>query len=209
VTIQNIVDFITYVAPGFIASEIYYSHYPVKQRTALTQLAQSVVGGVVIVSLIRWLDTDLLAGAIHSSLPGIPDIRFAFALIAFGLLSGYVAVAQLSLRSTLARRFERLSWLSYSPDSIWQFVNRPDVKDWSVVYLKDGSIYLGWISRYRFDPDAPDQDFLLAKARRVNDRLRLIYEVDGIGVYLNTRDVNRVEFVESPSPKKRRPRRAA
>ena len=204
-TIQNIVDFITYVAPGFIASEIYYSQFPVKQRTPLTQLAQSVIGGLVVVSFIRWIDSALLFGLLHSNAAGVPDIRFAAALIGGGLLAGYLAVLQLSARSALASRYPRLGWLSTGPDSIWQFVNRPSVADWATVYLHDGSIYLGWISRYRFDPDQQDQDFLLTHASRVTDRLRIIHPVDGIGVYLNTRDVSRIEFLAPPKAKQPRP----
>ena len=193
--IQNVVDFIIYVAPGFLASVIYYAAYPVKQRTAFTQLAQSVVGGAIIVSLIRWLDTHYLGNLLHSSLPGTPDIRFMIAIVLGGVIAGNLAVFQLSARRGLASRFRLLSWLSSFPDSSWQFVNRPNVGDWAVVYLNDGAIYLGWITRYRFDPDSQDQDFLLANAKRVNDRLKTMYPVDGIGVYLNTRDVTRIEFI--------------
>lgn len=75
-------------------------------------------------------------------------------------------------------------------------VNSPDNKDWAVIFLDDGSIYSGWISDYRFDPDSSDQDFLLSKAKRVDDDLSPMYEINGIGVYLNTRNVRRIEFVK-------------
>lgn len=212
-TIQNIVDFITYVAPGFIASEIYYSHFPVKQRTPLTQLAQSIIGGLVIVSFLRWIDQAVLAGTLHTNTAGVPDIRFSGALIGGGVAAGYLAVVQLSFRSVLASRYARLAWLSSGPDSIWQYVNRPSIADWAAIYLHDGSIYLGWISRYRFDPDAQDQDFLLTHASRVTDRLKIVHPVDGIGVYLNTRDVSRIEFLAPPKPRqpprKKKGKRAA
>ncbi len=199
--IDNIIDFIVYVLPGFIASEIYYSHYPVKERAPLTQLAQSVIGGVIIVSFLRWLDLTYLAGALHTSATNPPDMVFVASIIFSGVAVGYLISWQYSLRGWLAQRFSWLSWLYSDPDNIWQFVNRPSVEDWVVVYLNKGGVYLGWISMYRFDPDAEDQDFLLSNARRVDDQLNVIYPIDGIGVYLNTRDISRIEFVKSEQRK--------
>jgi hypothetical protein len=67
--------------------------------------------------------------------------------------------------------------------------------DWSVVYLDDGSIYLGVVHQYRSNPNDQDQDFLLAKAQRVDDKLQTLYLVTGQGVYLNTRNVKRIEYL--------------
>ena len=151
--IDNIVDFIIYVLPGFIATEIYYSHFPARQRSAFTQLTQSVIGGVIAVSALRWVDERLLRGALQSAATPSPSPLFIASLLLSGLALGYIMVAQLDLRSYLTKRFHSLAWLSSSPDSIWLFVNQPSVQDWAVVRLKDGPIYLGWISRYRFDPE--------------------------------------------------------
>jgi Family of unknown function (DUF6338) len=67
--------------------------------------------------------------------------------------------------------------------------------EYAVIYLDDGAIYLGWIKEYTFVPDAESNDFLLAGARRVDEHLNTIYLVNGQGVYLNTRNVKRIEFV--------------
>ena len=67
---------------------------------------------------------------------------------------------------------------------------------WAVIFLDDNSIYLGFIGTYRYDPDATDQDFLLAKAKRVDENLNVQYEIDGLGVYLNTRNVKRIEYYQ-------------
>ena len=40
-----------------------------------------------------------------------------------------------------------------------------------MVYLDDGSIYIGYIYEYRFDPDCDDQDFVLSDAKRVDEDL--------------------------------------
>jgi len=73
---------------------------------------------------------------------------------------------------------------------IWLKVNLPETKDWAVVFLNDRSIYTGWIKEYSFDPDNAYHDFLLARAKRVDENLKEKYVIDGLGVYLNTRDVN-------------------
>ena len=66
------------------------------------------------------------------------------------------------------------------------------------MYLDDGSIYLGIIRQYRSNPNDQDQDFLLAKAQRVDsDKLQPLYPVTGQGVYLNTRNVKRIEYVRA------------
>ena len=209
--IDNIVDFILYVVPGFIATGIWYSHYPVKERSPLTQLAQTVLAGLIAITGVRWLDGEILNGVLHSSTSGPPDPLFTASILLTGVLLGYIAVWQVAIRSYLSKRVPFLSSLSSPPDSIWQYVNQPTVEDWAVVRLRDGAIYLGWISRYRFNPDAPDQDFLLTEARRVDDRLKVVYPVHGLGVYLNTRDVTSIEFVTSARHPRRqkKPRRSA
>jgi hypothetical protein len=54
---------------------------------------------------------------------------------------------------------------------------------------------MGWIKEFTYDPDSPDNDFLLSMTKRVNDDLTVRYKVDGQGVYINTRNLRRIEFV--------------
>ena len=77
---------------------------------------------------------------------------------------------------------------------MWVDVNDRTNKDWAIVYLDDGSIYLGWISNYTFNPNQQNHDFLLSNAKRLYDNLMVMYEIDGCGIYINTRDVKRIEF---------------
>jgi hypothetical protein len=111
-----------------------------------------------------------------------------------GLLFGTLLIAIRWTRFTLSKKYATFSWLEPDPQSIWRKVNQSS-NEYAVVYLDDGAIYLGWIGEYTFDPDAESNDFLLAGAKRVDDQLKTIYLVNGQGVYLNTRNVKRIEFV--------------
>ncbi len=85
-----------------------------------------------------------------------------------------------------------------TPDegTIWAKINDSPNPEWAVVFLNDDAIYIGQIKEWTFIPDNQDQDFLLGKARRADEDLSVKYEVSGRGVYLNTRDVRRIEFLK-------------
>ena len=82
-------------------------------------------------------------------------------------------------------------------NSIWARVNQRGTDQWAQVFLDNDVQYLGYIKYFKNDPDAADQDFLLAESYRVDKNRRPLYRVDGVGVYLNTRDVRRIEFLDS------------
>lgn len=198
--VDSLADFIVYIAPGFLATEVYKSYFPGKERSTFAQLAMSIVWASIIVVAVRLIDDNLLRGALHSSTTTpLAETKFIASLLLFGALFGWMAAKQLEARISLGHKYEFLAWLAPVSDSVWKFVNDRDVEDWAVVTLVDGTKYLGWISNYRFDPDESDQDFLLSRARRVDDRLAEAYVVDGIGVYLNTRDIVSIEFVGGKS----------
>ena len=121
-------------------------------------------------------------------------MRFIVALAVAGLLLGTLLISMRWTRFSVAKKYEWLRGLEPDPQSIWVRVNQPTA-EYAVVYLDDGAIYLGWIREYTFDPEAETNDFLLAEAKRVDEHLNTIYLVNGQGVYLNTRNVKRIEFV--------------
>lgn len=166
--VSGLIEIVLYVIPGFVANETYKAFYPVRDRGQFPQLAWSVAVGVLVTTTVLSIDGRWYSITLAPSPGHMPGIG--------------------SLVPTL-------SWLSPDPQSIWVQVNRPSNQDWAVVFLRDGSVYLGYIKRYRFDPEEADQDFLLSFARRVDDNLKIVYEIPGQGVYLNTRDVIRIEFI--------------
>ncbi len=195
--IKDILELILYVAPGFIALEVYFWIYPVRERREFRQFTWSLILGVLIFAGISWIDR----GWLHSSLQGddaeVLSVRFVAVLFITGALLGISFWVIRSLRKWLG---DKVAWLSFiKPDSqsVWVKINQPKIDNWAVVFLNDGAIYSGWISDYRFDPNSENQDFLLRGAKRVGEKLNEIYRIDGIGVYMNTRDVVRIEFVKA------------
>jgi len=144
--------------------------------------------------LLRGIDGRFLHGWLLSNTPGFPASRFVVALVLAGLLGGAVLIGFYRARFLVAAYWPRFEGIAPDPQPIWVKVNRPS-NDYAVVYLDDGSIYFGWIKDYTFDPDAEDNDFLLADAKRVDEQLTEKYAITGRGVYLNTRNVKRIEFL--------------
>ncbi len=190
---EHIIEFLLYVMPGFVALQLYRAKYPAKLSEFL-QVAWSLIYGVILATFVRWIDERFLHGSLQTKTARFPPFGSVLALIVSGLLGGVILIAVNFARFELAAHFPRCAGIAPDPQSIWAKVNQPS-NDYAVVYLDDGSIYLGWIEDFTFDPDAEDNDFLLADAKRVDDELVEKYAVTGRGVYLNTRNVKRIEFV--------------
>jgi len=196
---ENLAEFVLYIAPGFIAVEIYRRKHPAKERSTFTQIATSLVFALVILAGIKWIDNTWLCNWLHTNSDSFPDERLIVSLIVGGIIAGYLCVIQLKIRSLLAQRFDFLLWLASEPEAIWQKVNSPQNEDWAKVHLDDGSIYIGWISKYQADPNLNDQDFLLSRAKRINEDLSEKYIVNGCGVFMNTKNVKRIEYLAGKS----------
>jgi Family of unknown function (DUF6338) len=191
---EHLVDFLVYVMPGFIALQLFRAKYPAKKLSEFLQVAWSLIYGVILATLIRGLDGRFLRGRLQSNTAGFPASSFVIALALAGLFGGIVLIGLNYARFFAAARWPRWEGIAPDPKSIWAKVNRP-TNDYAVVYVDDGSIYFGWIKDFTFDPDAQDNDFLLADAKRVDEQLIEKYSVTGQGVYLNTRNVKRIEFL--------------
>ncbi len=193
---KNLIEFILYLTPGFIALELYRAAYPAKERNQFAQIAWSVILGVIIFTFVNWVDEHFLNHALYSNSAGFPAYRFIIALYITGLSVGGVRIVFHWMRFRISMRLPRLRFIAPDPQSIWAKINERTNEDWAVVFLDDSSIYLGWISNYTYNPNAISQDFLLSRAKRVDDNLKTMYIVDGQGVYLNTQNVKRIEFVK-------------
>jgi hypothetical protein len=194
VPVEHLVDFLVYVMPGFIGLQLFRAKYPAKKLSEFLQVAWSLIYGVILATLVRGADGRFLHGWLQSGAQGFAASRFVIALIVAGLLLGLFLIGLNVARFFLAAHVPRLQGIAPDPQSIWAKVNQPS-DDYAVVYVDDGSIYFGWIEDYTFDPDAEDNDFLLADAKRVDEQLTEKYSVTGRGVYLNTGNVKRIEFL--------------
>jgi hypothetical protein len=193
---ENLIEFIIYLMPGFLSTQIYRSFYPVKERSDFIEVTWSVIYGLLIFAAVKALDTYALNYTLRSNITGFPSLRFIFALFVIGFMIGLARGFLHRTRIKISAWHENLAFLAPDPQSIWAKI--APTSQWAVVYLDDGAIYVGWISNYTFNPNHTDQDFLLSDAKRVDDDLNQKYLVDGIGVYLNTRDVKRIEFLKPP-----------
>lgn len=196
---DKFVEFILYVLPGFLAIEIYRSAYPAKSKNNFSLVTWSVIFGVLIVTLINLLDSSCLNYYLESNKEGFPGYKYILALLIGGLLLGYLRILIHYLRFKISTKYEVFEKIAPNPLSIWAKINQKSNNDWAIVYLDDQTKYLGYISDYKFDPDSENQDFLLKEARCVDDDLNVKYIVTGIGVYLNTKNVKRIEFLEGKS----------
>jgi hypothetical protein len=194
VQFNDLTLFVLYVIPGFIALEVFRYAYPVKTRSDFIIVTWSVVLGLSTSYGLIWLNNTLLDNFFRFKPDELPGITFLLALILGGALIGFLRIALRRLRTFLANAKPGLNRLNPDPRSIWHEVNQAKGEYWAVVFLDDTSIYLGYIQSFRSDPDLQDQDFLLSHASRVDNRLRVTYEIDGLGVYLNTRNVKRIEY---------------
>ena len=192
--IEHLADFILYVMPGFIGLQLYRAKYPVKGLSEFLQVSWCLIYGIALAGTVRWIDHRFLKGSLHSDEAGFPWLRFIVALAIAGLVLGTLLISVRWARFTLAKKYAVFSGLEPDPQSIWAKVNQQST-EYAVVYLDDGAIYLGWIKEYTYVPDAESNDFLLAGAKRVDEHLNTIYLVNGQGVYLNTKNVKRIEFV--------------
>jgi hypothetical protein len=197
--VEHVAEFLVYAMPGFVALHVYRTVYPVKRLSEFLQAAWSLIYGVVLAGLVRGLDEDYFYHRLHSTDEGFPRLVFIFGLVVAGFAWGFVLVGINKSRSLLSGRFQALRFIAPDVQSIWAKVNQNRATDWAVVYTADGAVYMGWIKEFTYDPDADDNDFLLSKAKCMDENLGVKYEVDGQGVYLNTRDVKRIEFVKGVS----------
>lgn len=193
--VEHVAEFILYAMPGFLALQIYRSVYPVKGLSEFLQTAWSLIYGVVLASFVRGLDARYLGQQLHSADSGFPRLAFIVGLVVAGVIWGSLLAGFNWMRLVLSGKVSLLRFVAPDVQSIWARVNKTQATDWAVIFADDGAIYMGWIKEFTYDPDADDNDFLLSKAKRVDENLKVQYEVDGQGVYMNTRNVKRIEFV--------------
>lgn len=193
---NNLIEFVLYVIPGFLAVEIYRATYPAKERSEFNQIGWSILVGLFIVSFVKWIDNKFCSNVLNSNSPGLPGLRFTCALILCGVLVGLFWIYIHYGRFVLSQKFKLLNKIAPDPQTIWAKINQSTNENWCVVFLDNGSIYMGYISQFTYDPERESYDFLLGKAKRVNEELEEKYIIDGIGVYLNTKDVKRIEFLK-------------
>ena len=195
---NDLSEILLFLAPGYIAIRLIRLWHPVKEKDSFHDLVSSVVIGFFITGLLKLIDEkylDFFLGS-NTTSSGLPSIRFYFSILFSGVIAGVVLIGLSKLYGSITKDSVFLGFLSSGTDPVWLNINSPDTEDWAIVYLDDKSIYLGWIKDYSYNPNFEDQDFLLSKAIRLDENLNKVSKINGIGVYLNTRDVKKIEFVK-------------
>lgn len=126
---NELVDFILYVLPGFIAIEIYRSAYPAKSRDKFYYITWSVLFGVLIVSLIKWLDISYLKNYLESTKDGFPSFIYIFSLLVGGTILGFIRIFIHYSRFKISQKFDCFERIAPNPQSIWAKINQPNKTD--------------------------------------------------------------------------------
>ena len=183
--------------PGFIAVEIYRKFFPAIKFRWLIYTGWVVINGVLIWSLLVSIE-ERIYNTSWGLLDGTGSFLGILFLFILGVIAGLIRVVFRMTGFKLAKNLNVLRWLKPEKGSIWMNVNEKNGgNEWVIVYLSDGSIYLGWVSQFANHPEQPNQEFVLQNARRLDEAHKQLYEIVGAGVYLNTRDVIRIEYWSS------------
>jgi len=203
--VENIIVAVLYLIPGFLAREIYHSRYPLKARGDLIITLWSILYSVIIYAIVRFLDFKFFNNYLESSDVSLSSYKFIFSLFGAAIFFGLAALGYGSFRYWISTKSEFIT--PPNVQSAWgdtmARVSKQEL--WSIVFLHDESIYAGWIKKYTYDPDSEYQDFLLQRAIRVQfkgNKFIKLYEVQGIGVHINTKEVRRIEFVRGSTKRK-------
>src|SRR4051812_8226793 len=111
----GLVEFLLYIAPGFLARQIYLSVYPGKKTDDYHQIGWTVLYSIWIVTSIKAADTYFLSHALHSDAPGMPYARFIIVTQLTGVAMGLALVGNRMLRYYLASQFQWLQSLAPDP----------------------------------------------------------------------------------------------
>lgn len=194
--INSIPEFISYLLPGFIALQIFRWVYPVKKRDQFETITLCLLLAVLLFNSVKLIDQRYLKNILESNSSGFPNFLFTLSLMLSGVLGGLILVAITEFSNWLGRKVNFLNFLISNPDTVWQKINNKKNQYWALVFLENDIIYLGWIKYYTFFPDSNEHEFLLTKAKRVDEKLNVIYEINGLGVYLSLSEVKRIELLD-------------
>ena len=208
ISTSQLADFLSLVAPGFIAIEVFRSEYPVKTRNDKSNLylyvVYSLISGVLLALAYR-LPPSSSSGL--GSRPGEAYFTRSFSSPLVILLDWLVSFTIDYVFGCQSRPQSLIGYVLTDPQTTWNRVNS-DLKDrWAIVFMKDGSAYLGLRKYWNFDPDARSQDFFLESASRIDESVDMRgkpkawkdrYSVS-CGVYIDLSEVSRIELHgESP-----------
>jgi hypothetical protein len=91
-TVENIIGLILYIAPGFLAMEVYHAFYPVRERNNFILSTWSIIYGVTVSAIVRGIDSALLNNILKSNKSTFPSFPFIIVLFTVGIIIGLIGV---------------------------------------------------------------------------------------------------------------------
>ena len=190
----SVLVLLLYLLPGFLAMQLYQARYPAKPMSRFEAAGWSILHSFIILlglasaaHIFGCASLDVLSHDTNSKI----QPKTIIVLLGGGFIWGRILITYHWIRI-------RVPFLP-APDSqaIWPVVvdNVPKEKLWVLVHTKQGTLYLGWIKEYSFDPAAENHDFLLRPAYLVDKNLHVQRDLTQGGVYLNTRDIESLEMI--------------
>ncbi|MHA1568670.1 MAG: DUF6338 family protein [Alphaproteobacteria bacterium] len=207
-----------YLIPGFVAREMFLARYPVRKKSTVELIIWSIIYSFVILialCIISEIFDDPRLNYFNRDTSSL-GVKSYLLILVGGVILGVMLILQREIRFWIDKKIPdpfqekpffdlrfRL-WMGIrsvlrippDPGAVWPMVNKQEQGSFAAVFLNDGSIYLGWIGQFTYDPNASEQDFLLQDAKKIDENFNEIYKVEGIGVYLNTKNVKRIEYYD-------------
>jgi hypothetical protein len=190
---DNIAAILLYVLPGFLAWEIYYSYFPAKKKSDFGEIAWSIIISIALYTIVKITDSKLKLNLFQDG-SVFPRVRTIIILFILGAIFGAILIGIRTLRFYCANRFLTLSFVKPQEKSTWAAINSKKESSWACIKTTDGTMYLGYISLWKYDPNDTEYDLLLSQARKVDENLDTIYEISGEGVYIRSQNITTIEF---------------
>lgn len=210
--------FILTIIPGFLALSIYWSKHPIKRPSDFVFTTSSIIIGSFITIIFLVFDQyfffdvfqtkqvieKFLSSSNSDQLKSETIIMFTVGQLLSGILFG---IFFYYLRE-LYKYFQLKEWkyfkfIHYRPEP-WMYINEQLESQWHRIYINDDLMYIGTITYYSKDPNLIDYAFILSNANLYRFTNGLYLKIDEVipHIYLNTRDIKRIEFLDLYEPKK-------
>ncbi|MDB5185959.1 MAG: hypothetical protein JWL85_482 [Candidatus Saccharibacteria bacterium] len=198
VSLQDVANIVTFIAPGYFAIQIYSLVYAKKERDFSRLLIESVVYSLPIVTLANFLWQKVFRQAAVENL----NVAYAFTLLLTAVAVGG-AVTALRVRWPIKHIAARYGLGSPNEDFVKTQLLRIDLKDPHnnaiTVTLKSGAVFSGTIDRFslsRYAQDAP-QHYYFTNLAWFNDETDMWEEREG-GLIVERSEI---EYIETPKLK--------
>ena len=157
------IGLLLYLAPGFLAIQLYRVSYPAKRMSQFEHVALSIVYSFIILlglAATSWIFDNNDFNLFNLTRDASIQPMTIFVLLIGGFVWYIFPVGFYRLRTLIP------FLPNPDPQAIWPVVatHAPDDELWALVRTKQGIYYIGWLEKYSFDPAAENHEFVLRPA---------------------------------------------